>query len=140
TSSPAAPARAPRPRPSASPSAARVSRSRSTSRRPSSRGGSLAEATAAHPPRYVLVYFRPGERLIHDLCWRSLPYPRDSAARAVCAMYRSERFAAKLGRHGGHMAVRQVLVSCRYCQRPVALEATIGNQALPRLQAPLVAC
>ena len=55
-------------------------------------------------------------------------------------MYRSERFAAKLGRHGVHMAVRRVLVSCRYCQRPVALEATIGNQALPRLQAHLVAC
>src|SRR2546428_10968769 len=57
-----------------------------------------------------------------------------------CAIYRSESYATKLERHGGHMAVRQVLVSCRYCQRPVALEATIGNQALPRLQAHLVAC
>ena len=38
------------------------------------------------------------------------------------------------------MAMRRLLVSCRYCQRPVAFEPTIGNRALPRLQAHLITC
>ena len=38
------------------------------------------------------------------------------------------------------MAVRQFLVSCRRCQRPIALERTLGNPALARFESHLLVC